>query len=73
MIGVGGVMLPSMVMFGLVAAADMTTRRAHPQVNPGGADPQAVLTPIRVRLDVGNLRWDVGTFVSHARNSSHLT
>jgi len=40
---------------GIVAAADVAARHAHPQVHPLAADAQAVFASFAARRDVGDL------------------
>ncbi len=44
--GIGQMVVTGVMVFGLIAAADMAAGGTHPKVNPGRADSQTVLTAL---------------------------
>ena len=62
MLGVGFEVPASVLVLGLVAASDATTRGAHAQMDPARPDSLTVLTSITAGANRGVGIGDVGTF-----------
>jgi len=65
MIGVGLVVLASVVVLGLIAAPDVTARGAHAEVYPGRADLQTILASVGPRRYRADFRRDVRAIIGH--------
>jgi len=58
MLRVGVVVMASIMVVRLVTASDVAASGAHPEVNPGRTDPEAVLTAVGTGTHVGRFVRD---------------
>jgi hypothetical protein len=70
MLRVGLVVMASMMVLGLITASDVAAAGAHPEVNPGRTNPDAVLTAVGTGSYVGKFVRDMGAIVRHAGQRS---
>lgn len=62
------VVMASVMVFGLIAASNVTARGAHSEVNPARADPEAILTAVGTGSYIRQLVGNMGAVVGHARS-----